>query len=40
MNTTLSIELVKGSLTLAAALLSVWFGLQFYFRQKEYELVK
>ena len=40
MNTELCIEVIKGIFALAAALLTVWLGLKFYFRQKEYELVK
>ena len=34
------LELIKGGITLAVALLGAWWALHLYFRQKEYELIK
>lgn len=40
MNNELCIELIKGAFTLVGAILTAWLAILFYFRQKEYELVK
>ena len=40
MSTDLFIVLLEGLFTLVAALIAAWFALTFYYKQKEYELVK
>ena len=40
MNTEVCIALIQGVFTIVAALLTAWFALSFYHRQKEYEIVK
>jgi len=40
MSTEICIVLLEGTFTLIAALLTAWFALFFYHKQKEYELVK
>ena len=40
MNTEVCVALIQGAFTIMAALLTAWFALTFYYRQKEYELVK
>ena len=40
MNTEACIALIQGVFTIVAALLTAWFALSLYHRQKEYELVK